>query len=149
MFIFNIFKRKKILNTIENKNKTLRIIIYMISVTLVAISYNLFFVPNDLVIGGMSGLAIVVKKVTGLNTSIFLLITTVISLILSLIFLGKKQTKENLIGAIVYPVMVSITEPITSLFNISFNSYLFTCLVAIITYSIPLGIIYRTSGKYN
>ena len=143
MSIFNIFKRKQVLPKIRSKNKVLRIIVYVICVILVAVSYNIFFVPNEIVMGGMGGLAIVVKKLTGLNTSIFLLLTTIILLILSYIFLGKKETKRNLICAVLFPIVVSLTEPINKVVNIEFNSFLFTCIVAVITYSIPLGMIYK------
>ena len=143
MSIFDIFKRKRILKKIENKNKLVRILIYIISVTLVALSYNIFFVPNEIVMGGMGGLAIVVKKITGLSTGLFLLLTTLILLILSYFLLGYKETKKNAVCAIIFPLAVSITEPINNIINIKFDSFLFTCLIAVITYSIPLGIIYK------
>ena len=143
MSIFDIFKHKKVLDIINKKNKITRIAIYIICIFLVALSYNLFFVPNEIVMGGMSGLAIVIKKVTGLNTSIFLLLTTIILLTLSLIILGLKETKRNAICAIIFPLVVTITEPFSRLFNIEFNSFIFTCIVATISYSIPLGIIYK------
>ena len=93
--------------------------------------------------GGMGGLAIVVKKTFGLNTSLFLLLSTVFLLLLSYIFLGKKEMKKNLGCAILYPIMVTLTEPISKYISIEFNSYLFTILIAIILYSVPLGLIYK------
>ena len=93
--------------------------------------------------GGMGGLAIVVKQAFGLNTSIFLLLTTVILLFLSYIFLGKDVMKKNLGCAILYPVMVTLTEPIAKYISIEFNSYLFTIIIAVLLYSVPLGIIYK------
>ena len=143
MNILSRFKHKKILSKVQNKNKIIRIIIYVICVILVALSYNIFFVPNEIVMGGIGGLAIVVKKLTGLSTSIFLLMTTIILLILSYILLGLNETKRNAICAILFPLVVSLTEPISKFFNIHFDSFLFTCIVAVISYSIPLGIIYK------
>lgn len=145
MNILNLFKirRREILKKVEKKNHIVRVAIYAICVFLSALSYNIFFVPNDLVIGGMGGLAIVVKKVTGLSTSIFLLLSTIILLIVSYIFLGRDETKKNLICAIIYPIVVAVTEPLANPINIEFSSYLFTCLVAVVTYGVPLGIIYK------
>lgn len=143
MSILDFFKQEEILKKVEQKNKIIRLIIYFICVILVALSYNVFFVPNNLVMGGMGGLAIVVKQAFGLSTSIFLLLTTVILLILSYIFLGKDVMKKNLGCAILYPVMVTLTEPIAKFISIEFNSYLFTIIIAVLVYSVPLGIIYK------
>ena len=143
MKIFNLFRKREILKSVENKNHLVRVIIYTICVFLSALAYNAFFVPNDLVIGGMGGLAIVVKKLTGLNTGYFLIGSTIILLVISYIFLGKDETKRNLICAIIYPIVVTITEPLTRDLNIVFNSYIFTCIIAVIAYSVPLGIIYK------
>lgn len=143
MNILNFLKKEKILKKVEEKNKLIRLIMYLICVVLVALSYNVFFVPNNLVIGGISGLAIVVKKVFGLNTSIFILLTTIILLILSYIFLGKTEMKKNLGCAILFSLIVTITEPIAKFISIEFNSYLFTIIIAILSYSIPLGIVYK------
>ena len=51
--------------------------------------------------------------------------------------------KKNLGCAILYPIMVTLTEPISKYISIEFNSYLFTILIAIILYSVPLGLIYK------
>lgn len=143
MGIFDIFIKKDILKEVEKKNKTIRLIIYIVCVILAALSYNIFYVPNNIVTGGMGGLAIVFKEAFGLSTSIFLLFSTIILLILSYIFLGKDAAKKNIACAIFYPIMVSILEPLTKNINIEFNSYLFTILIAILSFNIPLGIIYK------
>ena len=143
MGIFDIFKQNDILEQVEAKNKRLRLVIYIICVILVALSYNIFYVPNNIVTGGMGGLAIVFKDAFGLSTSIFLLLSTVILLILSYIFLGRDAAKKNIGCAIFYPVIVSILEPLTKNINITFDSYLFTMLIAVIANSIPMGIIYK------
>ena len=96
MSILDFFKQEEVLKKVEEQNKVIRLIIYFTCVFLVALFYNVFFVPNNLVMGGMGGLAIVVKQAFGLNTSIFLLLTTVILLFLSYIFLGKDVMKKNL-----------------------------------------------------
>jgi len=143
MNIIDIFTKKDILREVESRNKIIRLIIFLVCCFFVALMYNVFFVPNNLVIGGVGGLAIVMKQVFGLNTSLFISIMTIILLILSNILLGKEETKKNIFGAITYPVLTALTEPIAKYINISFESYLFTILIAIIVYSIPLGIIYK------
>ena len=143
MGLFDVFHHKNILKKVEEKNKTIRFIVFLVCCFFVALTYNVFFVPNNLVIGGMSGLAIVVKEITGLSTSIFLLATTAIILIISYIFLGKEGTKKNLVGAIIYPIMATLTEPLAKFINIQFDSLLFTVFLSGLIYSTFLGFIYK------
>lgn len=143
MSIFEIFTKNKTLQEVESKNKIIRFIIHLIACTLVALSYNVFFVKNNLVIGGIGGLGIILKEVFGLNTSIFMGISTIILLTLSYYILGKQKTQKNLVGSLSYTILVALTEPIAKTINIQFESYIFTVLVASIIYSVSLGIIYK------
>lgn len=143
MSILDLFKKTDILKKVEQKHKILRLIIYIVCVFLAALTYNIFYVPNNIVTGGMGGLAIVFKTAFGLPTSAFLLLSTVVLLILSYICLGSDAAKKNIGCAIFYPIMVTILEPLTKNINIEFNSYLFTILVSVIVNTIPLGIIYK------
>ena len=143
MNIIDLFIKKDVLKEVESKHKVIRLIIFFVCCFFVALMYNVFFVPNNLVIGGVGGLAIVIKTVFGLNTSVFIGIMTIVLLILSYIIMGKEETKKNIVGAISYSVLTALTEPISKYFIIKFDSYLFTILIAIIAYSIPLGIIYK------
>ncbi len=141
-FLDTLFHRD-ILKKIKNKHRILRLIIYFISCFMVALSYNVFLVPNNLVIGGMSGLAIVVKELIGMSTSTFLMLSTVILLLISYLLIGKKALAKNIFSAIMYPLMVTFTAPIAKFIHIEFHSYLFMVLFAIMIYSVFLGLIYK------
>ncbi len=73
-----------------------------------------FIVPFDLVTGGVSGLAIVIRRVIfmviGIDTEIDLHITllTWILFFLGLFFLGKSFAAKTLLSSIFYPVMFSL-----------------------------------------
>lgn len=84
----------------------------------VALSFNLFFEPNNLVPGGVSGLSIVTSYLFSINTSIFILIANIILIILSYIFLGHTATKNTIIGSILLPLIMDITLPLTNLINL-------------------------------
>lgn len=143
MGLFDFFHHKNILKKVEEKNKSIRFLIFLVCCFFVALTFNVFFVPQNLVIGGMSGLAIVVKELTGLSTSIFLLGSTGIILIISYIFLGKEETKKNFVGATIYPIMATLTEPIAKLITINFDSLLFTVFFSGLIYSTFLGYVYK------
>lgn len=143
MSIQDILKNKEILNKVEKKNQLLRYILFFISCFVVALIYNTIFVKYNIVIGGMSGLAIVIKKIFGLSTTLFINISTFTLLLLSYFTLGKEKMKNNAIGSLTYPIFVMITEPISKYINMEFENLVFTLLFASIIYGVFMGLIYK------
>ena len=133
----------EVIKKIYSKKKIKRFIELCLGALLVALSFNIFCLPNNLVSGGISGLSIITESLFNLTPSVVILVIDMLLVVLSYFLLGIKETKKNLVCAIIFPLMVSILEPITNKINIEFSSYLFTCIVACVTYSIPLGIIYK------
>lgn len=140
--MFSFFKKENILEKIKYKNHGKRLLIYFVCVFFLALLYNCFFVPYNLVMGGIGGLAIVVKDLTGFSTTLFNNIATVILLIISFITIGK-DTKSSILGAVTYPIMVAITEPLSKFIIIEINSYLFMMIIVCCIYGLLYGIIYK------
>ncbi len=136
--------KKSILKLVEKDKFIIRLLTFLVAVFFVAFTYNLVLVRNNLVIGGMSGLAIVIKELTGLNTTIFLYSSTAILAVVSLFFLDRKMTLKTLFGALTFNVMVSITLPITNLIVIDFQSKFILLLFTSVMYGICYGFIYRS-----
>ena len=121
-------------------------IFFVVGVFLYALCFNLFLIPNDLVVSGFSGVAIVVQKLFGWPASTFIYITNAILLIVSFIFLGWKLTKRNIAGSIMYPLMITVSEPIANFLDnyIIGDDFYLVLLFAIILYGVSSGLIYRT-----
>ena len=140
------FDLKKITQTVTKKNFYIRNFFLIIGVALLALNYNLFLVPNDFVIGGTSGIAIILKKLFNIKPETFISVANFVLLILSFIFLGKKETKRAIVGSILYPVFVTLTAPLSTklITYLQFDSMILTVLVAGILCGIANGIIYKT-----
>ncbi len=132
-----------------SKKDTREIIVTGISFVLgtfcLALCYNLFFVPNDIVTGGMSGLAIVVHELTNFNAQAFIYISNIVLLLVSYIFLGKEETQRVVIGTFLYPLFITFTSPIAYLLlkYISFSEILITVVLASILYGVSNGLVYK------
>lgn len=111
-----------------------------------ALCFNLFLTPNDLVVSGFSGVSIVMQKLFGWTPSVFLLIANVILLIICFIFLGWKTTKKNIIGSLLYPLMVTISLPVATFLSkyIVTEDFYLTLLFAVVLYGVSSGFIYRS-----
>lgn len=111
-----------------------------------ALCFNLFLTPNDLVVSGFSGVSIVMQKLFGWTPSIFLLIANIILLIICYIFLGWSTTKKNIIGSLLYPLMVTISLPVATFLTkyIVTEDFYLTLLFAVVLYGVSSGFIYRS-----
>ena len=142
---FKLFHKKiSIINEVERKNFLIRLIFFTLASFLYGIIYNTFLVPNNIVIGGMSGLAIVIKEIIGLSTTIFINISTLILVIISYFILGKDKAIYTIIGSAIFTLLLSFT----STFSYNLQGYLknefLIVLVSSISIGIANGIIYRS-----
>lgn len=133
-----------ILVHITKKNRINRFIFLVIGAFIVALIYNCFIVPNNLVFGGIGGLAIIVNKVFGININLFINIVTVGLIILSLILMGFKHTSYSIIGFGVYTLMINFTSPLANLIHVNFDSFLFAVIINSFIMGFGYGLIYRT-----
>ena len=94
-----MFKRKNkkesdtIIDEIYKKFNTLRYLYLLVGLFLISVSFNMFLLPNNIVFGGVSGLSIIFKKLFGIDTSLFILISSLLLLIVSFIVIDKEKTK--------------------------------------------------------
>lgn len=105
------FKQVDILKIVEKKNLLRRYVELIFGLFLTALAYNVFFLRQNLVYGGSGGIAILFQKY--LDPSITILIIQLIALVLAFIFLGKKKALNSVVGSIVYPLFVKLTENVT------------------------------------
>ncbi len=127
------------------KKTIIRGILFVFSVFLLALCYNLLLLPNELVIGGVTGLSIIADEMLGINPQIFIYISNGVLIGLSYLLLGKEKTKNTIIGAILYPIMVTFTVPIANVLipYFQFEEFWITALFAAITFGISNGMVFR------
>lgn len=141
------FKKKKIdseiLKKINKKDRFKRYFFLGLGCLLLAISFNLFFSPNNLVTGGVSGIAIIIENIFGFSSSTFILISYILLLIVSYFVLGFNETKHSLIGSILYPVFVFITKNIATYIQFDVNNMLLIAIFGALLYGIGSGLTFK------
>ena len=143
MDIFFKTKDLKILEQIYSKSTVKRHIQFVLGCLLIAISYNLFLAPNNIVAGGVGGLAIIINYLTKLDNSIFILVANIFLLILSYFLLGKKKTKATMLGSILFPIFVNLTSSISSIIDINTDQLLLLSAFGGVVYGFGAGMIYK------
>lgn len=131
------------MNKKELKTTITRVIIFIIGVFILALNYNLFLIPNNLVIGGVSGIAIVLKKLIGLEPDLFLYFINAVLILISFAVLGNKKTLKAICGSFLYPIFVTLTSPLAKTITISFNNELILILITGLMLGIGNGLTYK------
>lgn len=129
----------------ENTKKeiVIKVLLYILGLFIATFIYNIIFVPNNIVTGGVSGLAVVIKAITGLSTTIFIDVTNVILVIIGFILLDKKEALRQAIGCVAYPLMITITSPLAKVVHFELNNTLLLIILATMAYGFANGVIYR------
>lgn len=135
----------KIIDTVNSRNLFLRLIITIIGAFLLAINYNLFLEPNNLVIGGLSGLAVLFKKMFSWNATIFIYVATALLIVIGLFLLGKKDIFKGMFVSLLYPFFITFTLPLCNIIGkyLEFKDTVLVALVSSILFGFANGIIYK------
>lgn len=135
---------ENILEVIRKKKKLYRILLMGTSLLVTAILYNVFLLPLSLVTGGTNGVATITHYLYGINPAIMLLLLSIACAILSFMYLGPKRTAGTLVASVVYPLLVELTSPLTSLISQSNTDMLLMVLFAGVLSGIANGLMYKT-----
>lgn len=130
----------------KNKESSTRLveryIEFLIGILLLALSYNFFVLPHNIVYG-VGGLGVIFKKLVGADPSMIILLSSVLLLVLSLIFLGKESTKKTILGSLLYPVFVKLTEGLPGMFSLGEIEPLLEIICGSIVAGIGLGLVFK------
>ncbi len=143
MNFFSRAKTLKILEEINRKSSIKRHIQFCIGCLLIAISYNLFLASNDIVAGGIGGLAIILNHLFGIDNSTVILGFGIILIILSYFLLGKEKTKASILGTLLYPLFVRLTKNINLWIDIDTSQLLLSAVFGGVIYGFGAGMIFK------
>ena len=128
---------------IKQKIRIKELIEFIIGCFLVALAFNLFMSPNNLVAGGVSGFSLILKHFFGLNPSTIISVANVFLIILSFLVLGKEKTKATILGSILFPIFVSITEHLSTYISFKESEMILIAVFGGVLQGLGAGLIFR------
>lgn len=143
LFKKRIFDDASILKNVYKKGRVLRYLQFILGVLLVACSFNIFVLPNDIVYG-VSGLGVIFYRTFGISPSIIIMIGSILLLILSFILLGVEQTKKSIVGSLIYPIFVSLTEGIVKYVDLGNTEPIVLVVFGAVLSGFGLGLIFKS-----
>ncbi len=105
---------KSILKKIKEEHKISRFIQFLIGLMIVSLSYNIFNRRFNLTYG-IGGVGLMLNKLINVDPSVVMLSFGMVLLAISNLVLDKETTKNSILGSILFPVFVKLTEPVCSL----------------------------------
>lgn len=129
---------------LKSKNRLFRMAIFIWGVLIYAISFSIFFSPNNIVSGGTTGLSLIVKELIGLESSCFVLIFSLLTLIISYIFLGKYDTMKALLGSLILPVFMEFSSIYQGLVGLEDTSLFLIVFIGGLLMGLGNGMIIRS-----
>ena len=128
---------------IKQKIRIKELIEFIIGCFLVALAFNLFMSPNNLVAGGVSGFSLILKHFFGLNPSTIISVANVFLIILSFLVLGKEKTKATILGSILFPTFVSLTEHLSTYISFKESEMILIAVFGGVLQGLGAGLIFR------
>lgn len=110
-----------------------------------SIGINMFLGPHTIAPGGLSGLSVVISKLTGLSVSTIMLMMGIPLIICSVKILGKKDAIKTLIGMVTLSFLLEVTSPLA---NISATQdTLLSAISGAILLGAGIGIVFSVDGS--
>lgn len=119
--------------------------LFVLGVFIIALAYNTLIIPNNIIIGGTTGLSVILNKIFGWDINFLILVFGVILLFISFMFLGVKKTKKNIVGTFLYPTMLYFTAPLakTIIPSLHFHDYIVIVMLGGTFLGLGFGFVYK------
>lgn len=138
-----ILSNKKYLKDIYKKDLLKRYLSVIIGSFLMAISFNFFCKPNNLVPGGVSGFSIVLYRLFRIDNSLFVLIVNLFLLTISFYALGAEKTKHSIVGSLLYPLFIKLTQNLPVYIDLDTSVMLLSALFAGVLHGFGAGLMFK------
>lgn len=113
---------------------------------LLAFAVEAFIIPHDIIMGGTTGLAIVLHNAAGMDTAISVLVMNGALLVFGGIVLGRKLLTTTVASSLLYPVSLGFIQRIPGLGSITGNALL-AALFGGVLMGVALGIVMRVGSS--
>ncbi|MBF8983605.1 YitT family protein [Lutibacter sp. B2] len=123
------------------KSEIKKVLLAILGVFIMSVAVNCFTVPSKLMIGGATGVALILYYVTHIPVGTLILLINVPIFVIGIKYTNKKFMIKSLIGMVLLSFMISITKPLSN--HIRVDDLLANCLVAGALNGLGIGLVIR------
>ena len=115
--------------------------------SLLAFLVAAFIIPHDIIMGGTTGIGIVLNRVfPQIEISVFVLILNILLLVLGLVVLGRKFFLTTIVSSVLYPMMLGLFQRIPGIDTMTDNS-LMAAVFGGSLLGVALGLVMRVGSS--
>lgn len=143
-----LFKKKKklednFLKKIYEKDRWIRYAQFLFGVFVVAVAFNVLVMPSKIVYG-MNGVGVMLNSLFSIDPSLIILIGSLILLVLSRILLGRNQTAMSVVGSLLLPLLIKLTESFSDYIKFENSDPLLIVIMGAVLTGIGLGFVFKS-----
>ena len=143
MGFFSSNRDNGIINYIQKKSLLKRIPQFILGCFIVSLAYNIFIAPNNIVPGGVGGIAIILNDLFNIDNSISVLYMNIVLLFASIILLGREKTRATALGSIIFPIFIRATEHLNVWLQINNSNILLSTICGGLMFGFGAGLIFK------
>ena len=126
--------------------KIIEIIIIVIGNAILAFGICGFITPHGIIVGGASGIGLIVKQITGIPLSLVVYAINIIMFIIGYFYLGKAFAAKTLLSTLIFPTFLTLFENMPSVTHLT-SDLLLSSVYAGIFVGGGLGLVLRLGAS--
>lgn len=128
------------------KRQIKSILLNLIGSSMLAFGVCAFVEPFHIIVGGSTGIALVLHRLTGMNVSVFALALNILVLPIGYFFYGKELVIGSILSSLFFPMSLAVFERIPVITTIADNIMLASICGGIVC-GAGIGIVMRSGGS--
>ena len=129
-----------------NRQFLKNITLILIGNSIYAMAVTMFIIPNGLITGGTTGLALLFNRLAGLDIAIFVLAFNLLMFVIGGTALGWKFALTTLLSTLYYPLALGLCQRIPQLQNMT-SDQLLAAIYAGLMIGLGIGIVIRAGAS--
>lgn len=127
-----------------NKDSINDFLLILVGCLICSVGINMFLSHAKLLSGGVTGIALIIQYLTGMQAGIIILLLNIPLFILSFFKLDRKFTLYSFIGTISFSLFLMLTHPLINILNL--NDELLLCVYGGALNGLGAGIVFTHNG---
>lgn len=123
-----------------------KIALILLGNTIYALAVTMFILPNGLITGGTTGLALIFNHQFGLDITVFVSVFNISMFILGAVVLGKAFALTTLISTFYYPFILGILQKVSTLQHMT-SDHLLSTIYAGLMIGFSIGIVIKAGAS--
>lgn len=119
------------------------VLLLLLGSIIVALSFNMFLLPNGIASGGVAGISIIVQRLTGITPAYTQWAINIPLFVAGVWLLGKRFGAKSALGSVVLPLFILLTDG----YAFPTHNPLLAAIYGGIGVGLGLGLVFRGGGS--